>query len=317
MDEHPHRANGRYRNRYSSAAHGPSMDLLKFFWEMRRNARHKADLPQVQPDMAWLAANRSVDAITWIGHSSFLVQWAGLNILTDPHLTARASPLRYAGPKRQQPAALDFADLPRIDVVVVSHNHYDHLDRDTVKRLARDHAPQFFVPLGLKAWFEREGIDKVTELDWWQDMQWNALRVTAVPVQHFSGRTASDRNATLWCGFVLELAGRRLFFAGDTGYSKDFADIGERFAPIDLALIPIGAYEPRGFMRPVHVDPDESVKIHQDIGSRQSVAMHWGTFRLTLEAMDDPPKRLAAALAREGIAQEKFWVLKHGETRKF
>ncbi|HWU69175.1 MAG TPA: MBL fold metallo-hydrolase [Stenotrophobium sp.] len=317
MDESSQRVNGRYRNRYSSSAHGPSMDLLKFLIEMRRGARHKPDLPQASPDVDWLKANRSVDALTWIGHSSFLVQWQGLNILTDPHLTARASPLRHAGPKRQQPPALDFAGLPKIDAVVVSHNHYDHLDRDTVKRLARDHAPRFFVPLGLKVWFGREGIDNVTELDWWQDTQWQALRVTAVPVQHFSGRTASDRNATLWCGFVLELAGRRLFFAGDTGYSRDFADIGERFAPIDLALIPIGAYEPRSFMRPVHVDPEEAVKIHRDIGSRQSVAMHWGTFRLTLEPLDDPPRRLAAALQHEGIAQDRFWVLKHGETRRF
>lgn len=293
------------------------MDLLKFLVEMRRGARYKPDLPQLTPDVAWLKANRSVDALTWIGHSSFLVQWQGLNILTDPHLTARASPFKQAGPKRYQPPALDFSDLPPIDVVVVSHNHYDHLDRDTVKRIAREHAPQFFVPLGLKVWFEREGMAKVTELDWWQDAHCNDLRVVAVPVQHFSGRSASDRNKTLWCGFVLELAGRRLFFAGDTGYSKDFADIGERFAPIDLALIPIGAYEPRSFMRPVHVDPDEAVKIHLDIGSRQSVAMHWGTFRLTLERLDDPPKRLAAALAAASLPAESFWVLQHGETRRF
>ncbi|MGH8541354.1 MAG: MBL fold metallo-hydrolase, partial [Stenotrophobium sp.] len=256
-------------------------------------------------------------ALTWIGHASFLVQWNGLNILTDPHLTARASPLRHAGPKRYQPPALDFADLPPIDAVVVSHNHYDHLDLVTVKRLAREHAPQFFVPLGLKTWFERQGIDKVTELDWWQAASSGALRVTAVPVQHFSGRSASDRNKTLWCGFVLEMAERRVFFAGDTGYSKDFADIGERFAPIDLALIPIGAYEPRSFMRPVHVNPEEAVKIHRDIGSRQSVAMHWGTFRLTLEPLDEPPKQLAVALEAQAVSPESVWVFKHGETRKF
>jgi N-acyl-phosphatidylethanolamine-hydrolysing phospholipase D len=137
-----------------------------------------------------------------------------------------------------------------------------------------------------------------------------------VPAQHFSGRTATDRNLTLWCGFVLEVAGRKVYFAGDTGYSRDFADIGARFAPIDLALIPIGAYEPRWFMRAMHVNPEEAVQIHRDIGSKQSAAMHWGTFRLTEEALDEPPRFLAQALQRAGVPPERFWVLRHGETRR-
>lgn len=310
----PHHLKGRFRNRYSTEAHGPSWDLLKFLWRMRTQVLRQPVLPHQRPDLGALRDNHSRTTLTWVGHSTFLLQWQGLNILTDPHLTARASPLAHAGPKRFNKPALDFKDLPPIHVVVVSHNHYDHLDLKTVLRLERDHRPQFFVPLGLKHWFGRQGIrERVTELDWWQDSVFKDLRVTALPVQHFSGRTASDRNKTLWCGFMLETAGRKVFFAGDTGYSQDFRDIGEKFAPVDLALLPIGAYEPRSFMRPVHVNPEEAVQIHRDLGSKLSVAMHWGTFRLTLEPLDEPPRQLAAALQRLQIPVEEFRVMEHGE----
>jgi N-acyl-phosphatidylethanolamine-hydrolysing phospholipase D len=274
-------------------------------------------LPQRKPDVAWLEANRTETALTWIGHATFLLQIGGLNILTDPHLTERASPLPFGSPRRFNPPALDYADLPKIDVVVVSHNHYDHLDLPTIRRLHADHAPAYFVPLGLKDWFRRIGIRReVHELDWWEHAAHRELTVHAVPVQHFSGRSATDRNRTLWCGFVLEHGGRKVIFAGDTGYSRDFLDIAERFGPMDLAMIPIGAYDPRGFMAPVHVDPEEAVQIHRDLQSRQSVAMHWGTFRLTLEPLDEPPARLAAALDAAAIPRERFWVMEHGETRR-
>jgi N-acyl-phosphatidylethanolamine-hydrolysing phospholipase D len=305
----------RFHNRYSIQPHG-GVDALKFMRQMQRAARQRVEFPRGDNDPAWLRTNRSRTSLTWIGHASFLLQLGGLNVLTDPHLTARASPLGFAGPKRCNPPGLDFHELPPIDQVLISHNHYDHLDEGTVRRLAREHRhARFFVPLGVADWFRRRGIAAVTELDWWQSAESGAARITAVPVQHFSGRGLHDHNATLWCGMVLEIAGVRVFFAGDSGYSRDFADIGERFGSFDLALIPIGAYEPRDFMAPVHVNPKEAVRIHQDIGSQLSVAMHWGTFRLTTEPMDEPPRRLRQALREAGVAEDRFLVLRHGECR--
>lgn len=267
------------------------------------------------PDVDWIRTNRQVSALTWIGHASFLAQWDGVNLLTDPHLTARASPLRFAGPRRLQPPALDFHHLPHIDVVVISHNHHDHLDETTVRRLAAQSSgsPRFFVPLGLKAWFAGRGIRNVVELDWWQSASHAGLRFTFTPAQHWSGRALGDWNRTLWGGWRVDGA-RSLFFAGDTGYSGDFVEIARRLGPVDMALLPIGAYEPRWFMKVMHVNPEEAVRIHQDLQARQSVAMHWGTFMLADEHMDEPPRRLAAALRAEGIAPDRFLVPRHGET---
>ena len=305
---------GRFLNNYRNESHGGPL-LLKFLRDMRRRGWKRPTFPKAHNDPAWLAANRTKTTFTWIGHASFLVQLGGLNILTDPVLSRRTSPVQWAGPARLAPLGLTFDALPKIDVVLISHNHYDHLDDPTVRRLAKRDAPVFVVPLGLGEWFAKRGIGNVTELDWWQSAEPLGLKVHAVPAQHFSGRGAGDRNRTLWCGFVYEKDGQRHYFAGDTGYGPDFADIGTRFAPIDVAMIPIGAYDPRTFMRPVHVDPDEAVRIHQDVGSRLSLAMHWGTVRLTLEPLDEPPARLSAALAAAAIPTDRFAVMAHGETR--
>lgn len=317
MSHHPHFRNGQYHNRYPHEKH----DVVKFLrWlpDYLKVRNQTAKFSLVKPDVGFLRSNRKISTLTWIGHSSFLIQTEGVNVITDPHLTARASPFSFAGPARMMPPALNFADLPDLDLALISHNHYDHLDEGTVKRLAAEHPRlHFIVPLGLKAWFINRRIRNVTELDWWRETVVGNSRITAVPAQHFSGRSATDRDKTLWCGFILELAGRKIFFAGDTGYSKDFSDIGERFAPVDLAMIPIGAYQPRWFMRSVHIDPVEAVKIHRDLQSRQSVAMHWGTFQLTEEPPDQPPQKLAEALHDGGISAEKFWVFRHGETRNF
>ena len=189
-------------------------------------------------------------AITWLGHATLLLRVAGVNVLTDPHLTGRASPLSWVGPKRRVPPALTFAQLPRIDAVVISHNHYDHLDRESVERLNSQAGgpPRFFVPLGLKAWFKDLGIENVVELDWWDRRDYMGLSIHFTPTRHFSGRTPFDLNETLWGGWVVAAPDFRFYFAGDTAYSGNFKDIGRRLGPFDLAAIPISAYEPRWFM---------------------------------------------------------------------
>ncbi len=310
-----HKQARRFRNNYPHARRGVK-DFLGFLdaWDWSKPVR--VHFPLAQNDPGFLRANRSKPTLTWIGHDTFLLQLAGRNILTDPHFSPRAFPVQFAGPRRWAPPGLALKDLPPIDLVLISHNHYDHLDERSVTRIAKQHPQaQFFVPLGVKRWFSRRRIRNVVELDWWKNTEQNGATLHCVPVQHFSGRTATDRNKTLWCAWVLELGGQRVFFAGDSGYSKDFADIGARFEHMDLALIPIGAYEPRWFMQAMHVNPEEAVQIHQDVKARQSVAMHWGTFRLTLEPMDEPPKRLAAALGAAAIPRERFFVMQHGATR--
>ena len=314
-----HTADG-FRNNYPSAARGS-------FWKWQRS-RWANGLPKVpqggyrfevlRPDVGWLRRNRTEPALTWIGHATFLLQLDGVNVLTDAHFSERASPLQFAGPQRVVAPALRLAELPHIDAVVISHNHYDHLDRPSVKRLAAQAGgcAHFFVPLGLKAWFAGIGIHEVTELDWWDEARLRGLKLTLTPVQHWSSRTPWDRDRTLWGGWVVESPQFRFFFAGDTGYSQDFKDIGQRLGFVDLAALPIGAYEPRWFMQIMHVNPEEAVKIHRDLRARHSVAMHWGTFILTDEPLDEPPQRLAAARRAAGISPETFFVMKHGETRR-
>jgi len=201
---------------------------------------------------------------------------------------------------------------------VISHNHYDHLDAQTVEGLNAqpDGPPQFFAPLGLKPWFVEHGIGNVVELDWWEQREHRGLKIHLLPVQHWSARTPFDRNQTLWGGWLLEHPQLKFYFIGDGGYSPDFRDIARRFGPIDLAAIPIGAYAPRWFMKTMHVNPEEAVKVHKDLRAAYSVAMHWGTFRMTDETLDEPPKRLAAARAAAGIPTERFFIMRHGETRK-
>lgn len=315
MDKKHHTARG-FRNNYPYDRHGAG-DFLKFLAEFRGGPAPR-QFPVARNDPAFLRANRSESNITWIGHDTFLIQVNGLNILTDPHLTGRASPVGWAGPARMMPPGLTLEQLPPIDLVLISHNHYDHLDEDTVLALHRrqtDNPPYFYVPLGVKDWFIARGITQVTELDWWQSADYAGVKLHAVPVQHFSSRGPFDRNATLWCGWVAEWPDFRLFFAGDSGYSKDFADIGQRFDGFDLSLIPIGAYDPRWFMRAMHMDPEEAVQVHRDVRSRRSIGMHWGTFVLTMEDPAEPPRRLAAAVRAAGLPADSFTIMQHGETR--
>jgi len=294
--------------------------LLSRFWD--RVPQQPVSLRQIQPQIGFLKNNRTESTLTWVGHSTFLWQHLGINLITDPHLTDRASPLEFIGPKRLNPPAIELSELPSIDFVIISHNHYDHLDRKTVLALTkqqREKPPYFLVPLGLKNWFADIGItENVIELDWWQSKQIGQWNFTAVPVQHWSKRGLFDTNMTLWAGWVVRSPEQKLFFAGDTGYSKDFIEIGKRYGPMDLSLIPIGAYAPRWFMKDMHVNPEEAVKIHIDVESRQSIGMHWGTFlNLTEEPLLEPPQRLLQELLKQRINPMEFRVLDHGQTLMF
>jgi len=247
--------------------------------------------------------------VTFINHATMLIQLDGLNVLTDPIWSDRTSPVSWAGPKRHRPPGICFDDLPPIDVVVVSHNHYDHLDLPTLRRLElRDH-PRILTPLGNGALMRRYGIEGAIELDWWQRND----RITLVPARHFCARAISDRDRNLWGGFVISGSAGNVYFAGDTGWGAHFAEIGERFAPIRAALLPIGAYLPRWFMQPVHIDPAQAVDAHLALGARTSIPMHYGTFALGDDGIDDPLRDLQSALAAKG--HPHFVILENGEGR--
>jgi N-acyl-phosphatidylethanolamine-hydrolysing phospholipase D len=311
-----HLPDGTFRNNYLPSLDKPFSDLLKWQWTRERQGPISFERAKNDPDL--LKKNKTKPTVTWIGHSTLLIQFAGLNILTDPHFSERSTPVRFFGPKRYTQPGLRIEDLPHIDLIVISHNHYDHLDQASVEQLyerQKDDPPRFFVPLRQKRWFDDLAIPNVVELDWHERQEFQGWKVHAVPVQHWSARGIWDRNEVLWAGWVLEHPDFRFFFAGDTGYSQDFKDLGERFGHFDLAAIPVGAYEPRWFMKAAHVNPDEAVQIHKDIGSVLSVGIHWGTFQLTDEPMDDPPKRLRQALDKAGISAKQFIVMQHGETR--
>lgn len=255
-------------------------------------------------------------AVTFIGHSTFLLQLPGLNILTDPVFATHAGPFGLLGPKRVRPAALRLGELPRIDVVLLSHNHYDHLDLAALRWLARHHRPAIVTTLGNRAWLEQRNVGRLTELDWWQSHHPAAdLEVLCTPAQHFAARTPWDRCRTLWGGFMLRSAAGLVFFAGDSGWGPHFAEIQQRLGSPRLALLPIGAYEPRWFMEAVHVTPHQAVQAHRALGAHQSIGMHFGTFNLTDEGIDDPLRALADARAAHGVVAADFDTLEFGETR--
>ena len=252
--------------------------------------------------------------VTFIGHSTFLIQTAAVNILTDPMYSRRAGPVPVAAPVRVRLPAVRFDDLPRIDLVLLSHNHYDHCDLRTLARLAHRDVPLIVTPVGNAPLVRSAGVRHVEEIDWWQSSSRSLVSVTLTPAQHFSARTPFDRNRALWGGFVVSTGGVRLFFAGDTGYGPFFADIPRRLGAIDVALLPIGAYEPRWFMRDVHMNPAEAVQAHLDLESRLSIGMHYGTFQLTAEAIDDPPRALDAARRARAVDPAEFRTLAFGES---
>jgi L-ascorbate metabolism protein UlaG (beta-lactamase superfamily) len=273
-------------------------------------------------DHARIAQRQQAPQVTWLGHVTILLQVGGLNILTDPTLADYAGPFGRFGAPRRVPAPLSAEQLPPIDAVLISHNHYDHLCDATIARLlASGQRPHFFVPSGLKAWFDERHIAPVTELKWWDVARiGDQLRLHFTPSQHWSRRTPWDTNASLWGGFMLEwetalAPAWRFHFPGDTGYSQDFKTIRQRIGPVDFLALPIGAYLPRDFMRPMHINPADAVQVMLDLGAKQAMGVHWGTFMLTQEAFDQPPRDLAAALQARSQRLDAVWLMRHGETR--
>ncbi len=294
-------------------------DLAAFVWR-RFRARTAPSVPAghvLSPAeaLAGLTRANGGESITWLGHASFLIRTAGKAILTDPFLADFASPVPPVGPKRFVAPPIAVGNLPPIDVLIVSHNHYDHLDAITVEALPGKDGIVVVVPLGMGSFFRGRGYADVREVDWHQEVRLGELVITALPAIHFSRRYLFDRDRTLWMGAAIAAPSGRVYFAGDTGYGPVFRDIGERHGPFDLALVPIGAYEPRNIMVANHTTPEEAVLLADDIGARRLVAMHWGTIVLTEEAPFEPPRRFLASAAANGFGDGAAWVMRIGETR--
>jgi N-acyl-phosphatidylethanolamine-hydrolysing phospholipase D len=331
----PHHRDGTFQNNYVEFEPRGLLALLRWKFQAWREGlpvAPKTPTPTIVPDLGLIQSNAKagaamVSTVTWIGHATVLAQLGGINVLTDPIFSKRASPLSFIGPARTQKPGLWPHELPHIDLVVISHNHYDHLDEGSVRLLAAQAGgpPLFLVPLGVKRWFAKLGIDNVVELDWWQSHRLGEVEIVLTPVQHWSGRGLGDRMETLWGGYALFAPQCHLFFAGDTGYSKDFADIRARFADrqsaaqgggFDIALLPIGSYEPRWFMQTQHINAEEALRVHFDLGAKASLGIHWGTFELTDEALDEPPMALARARQALNVPERTFYTLAIGQTRR-
>jgi L-ascorbate metabolism protein UlaG (beta-lactamase superfamily) len=260
------------------------------------------------------ALDGATAVLTFIGHSTFLIQTAAGNILTDPMYSQRAGPLNLIGPRRVRQPAVAFDDLPPIATILLSHNHYDHCDLRTLRRLATRFDPLVVTPVGNGPLVRSAGIRRVEELDWWEDAASAPIRITLTPAHHFSARTPFDRNRALWSGFAMMVGNTRIYFAGDTAYAPFFREVRRRLGPIDLSLIPIGAYEPRWFMSSVHMNPKEAVQAHLDLESRESIGMHFGTFQLTTEGIDEPVQALEEALRASNIPLSQFRTIPFGES---
>jgi L-ascorbate metabolism protein UlaG (beta-lactamase superfamily) len=290
--------------------------MLKFLlWDMRR-----AKLPPIPPDLASseppdLAA-LAENELAWLGHACFALRLGSQLVLTDPYLGRTAGPYGL-GPKRFLRAAVKAANLPRIDLIVISHNHYDHIDASALKAYRWRGDTPVVCPLGVGKLLRRLGYSQVTELDWYQDWQIADLKVTALPAVHFSGRGLFDRNQTLWASMALHSPHRKVWFGGDTGYGEVFREIGRRAGPFDLALVGIGAYEPRVIMEASHATPEEAIAIARDIGARAAVGMHWGSIMLTPENPFEAPHRFRRAALEQQFGEANAWIMQVGEVRPF
>ena len=268
------------------------------------------------PVRAPAALDGAAAVLTFIGHSTFLIQTATGTLLSDPMYSERAGPFNIVGPRRVRRPAVELEALPPISTVLLSHNHYDHCDLATLRKLASRFDPLVVTPLGNGALVRSAGIRRVEELDWWQTSAQAPMPITLTPAQHFSARGPFDRNRALWGGFLFPAGERRIYFAGDTGYGGLFHEIRRRLGAIDLALLPVGAYEPRWFMQPIHMNPAEAVQAHFDLEVATSVGMHFGTFQLTTEGLDEPLHALDEACDAAGVARSKFRTLEFGESMR-
>jgi N-acyl-phosphatidylethanolamine-hydrolysing phospholipase D len=310
------RARAVFRNQDPHFTRGPFLSRLQTFasgmtWLI---AEHRvAALPAAQPDLQRLQSRGKAPSVTWIGHATVLAQLDGVTFLTDPNWSDVSGPFGLIGVRRYTPPGVRFEDLPRIDFVLISHDHYDHPDEVTVKRLAQTFNPRFFVPRGIGAWLRDRGISNVEELDWGESTRIKGLTVVCAPAQHGSGRTLADQGRRLWSSWAV-LGSKRFYFGGDTGYYGHFREIGNALGPFDLAALPIGSYTPRSTSRAVHMNPEEALQAWEDLRAREFLGIHWGTFALAREPYDEPPTRLAAEVARRGLPAERIWVPKPGLT---
>ena len=306
--------NERFKNTDEDAAGKSFKDFLK--WSFTNK---KPELVAIDSSDEWKQLNSSSsDYLVWIGHATYLINKDGLTILTDPVFSKRASPVRFAGPKRLIPPAIPIEKLPRIDVITVSHNHYDHLDLRSLKKIYKANPNAIFlVPKGDKRRLERRGIENVKEFLWWEEIDINGSKFTFTPVQHWSARGIADRNKSLWGGWFMELKTESIYHAGDTGYSRDFIETKKRLGSPSLSFIPVGAYAPRWFMKTNHVNPPEAIQVALDLESKKNFGMHWGTFQLTDEEIMEPPELLKQSLKELGLPEEFFRVLKPGQVVEF
>ncbi len=315
----PHHTPAGFRNLHLEEDHG-FFEFLKWRWERIWKDIPSADsyqFPLAKNDPAFLRSNTTKKTFTWIGHATLLLQIEGKNILTDPQFSDRSSPVQWAGPQRVVQPGVALEDLPPIHIVIISHDHYDSLDKQSIVKLFhREHGKntRFLVPLGMKKWFKTIGIPDAIEMDWWDEYEFHSLKIIATPMQHWGKRSPFSRNNHLWASWIVMSGDFRFYFGGDTGYSPHFQETGKRYGPFDLAALPIGAYEPRWFMKNHHINPEEAVQAHLDLASKKSIAIHWGTFILTDEPLDEPPARLMHAKTDRGLRDNEFLVLKHGET---
>ena len=321
-----HRDEGGFRNPWPGPEHGLREFLRWRIDRLRTPPASELDggpFPLATPAHATPRARPGQCSVTWVGHSTTLVQLGAVNVLTDPVWSDHAAPLPGLGPRRRVPPGIDFAALPPIDLVLLSHNHYDHLDDRTVRRLiAAQPSIEWIVPLGLAEFVRARGATRVTQFDWWEEREIAGARIACTPARHFSARGLLDRFQTLWAGFVVRVDGHAMYFAGDTATHPEFARIGERFGPFDITLLPVGAYEPRWFMGPVHMNPEDAVSAYQELQAAHPsarpaamVGIHWGTFKLTDEPLREPPTRTRASWERADLPADQLWILQHGETR--